>query len=168
MGYHCTSCGKYHPERPTAWKFDMPAVVAEVEESEVKRRVELLSEQCVLDEKHFYILGTLDVPIQGTAEFLRWTVWGSLSQENFERASDLWTTPGRESEKPYFSWLSNHIPGYPSSINIKALMHTQPVGIRPRIEVIEEDHPLRIDQRDGITMERADSLIHAAMDRSPA
>jgi hypothetical protein len=164
MGYICTTCGAYHAERPTCWKFDVPLVVADLSDSEVERRVEQFSDQLILDGEHFFILGNLDIPIRDSDEFLRWSVWSTLSRKNFERASDLWETPGRESEKPYFSWLSNQIPGYPPSVNIKAFVHTEPVGIRPRIEVIEEGHQLVEDQRHGITEARANALIHAAID----
>jgi hypothetical protein len=168
MGYTCTTCGEYHDERPTCWKFDGPAVTGELSEVEFAARVEQSSDQCVLDGEHFFVLGNLDVPIRGGDEFLRWSVWSTLSQENFDRAADLWETPGRESEPPYFSWLSNQIPGYPPSVNIKAFVHTAAAGLRFRIEVIEEGHQLREDQRSGITAERADELIHAAIVRSAA
>ena len=98
-------------------------------------------------------------------EHLRWTVWSSLSQSNFERASELWQTVGRESEPPYFGWLSNQIPGYPTSVNIKAMVRTGPVGIRPKLIVIEEGHPLARDQDQGVSEERAEELIHAALHR---
>lgn len=55
------------------------------------------------------------------------------------------------------------IPGYPSSTYIKAMVQTEPIGIRPRIRVIEEGHPLSTDQEQGVTEERADALIHAAL-----
>jgi len=89
-------------------------------------------------------------------------VWSTLSEANFKRATELWETAGREAEPPYFGWLSNQIPGYSSTINIKALVHTQPVGIRPQIKVIEEEHPLATDQASGISRERFEDLIHAA------
>jgi len=168
MGYTCTTCGTYHEERPTCWKFAFPAVVADLTEAEFKSRVEHGSDQCVLDGEHFFVLANLDVPVQGSEEFLRWSVWGTLSKQDFERAAERWDRPGRESELPYFSWLSNQIPGYPPSVNIKALVHTAPVGLRFRIEVIEEGHQLRDEQRNGIARERADELIHAAIERSTA
>jgi hypothetical protein len=124
-------------------------------------------EQCVVDEEHFLIRANLDVPIRDSVEFLRWTVWTTLSAENFQRASDLWNVPERESEEPYFGWLSNQIPGYPWSVNIKTMVHTQEVGMRPKIEVIDETHVLRTDQQNGITAERADELIHAALHQEP-
>ena len=164
IGYICAACGSFHSERPTSWKFDLPVVVAALSETEREQRVDMSSDQCILDREHFFILGNLDVPIQDSDEFLRWSVWSTLSKKNFDRASEQWEAPGRESEPPYFGWLSNQIPGYPDSVNIKALVHTQPVGIRPQIEVIEEDHPLRTEQRAGVSAARADAIIHAALE----
>jgi hypothetical protein len=163
MGYTCRTCGAWHDERPQCFGAELPDVVAALSPEELESRVERSSDQCVLDGEHFFVLGNLDVPIHGSAEPLRWTVWTTLSAKNFERASDLWSTPGRESEEPYFGWLSNQIPGYPWSGSIKLQAHTQPVGVRPRLQVIEDGHPLSLEQERGIGAERADELIHAAL-----
>lgn len=162
MGYECKTCGAVHPERPTCFGFDMPDVVAQLSDMECDGRVAISSDQCILDEAHFFILATLDLPIQGTDEIIRWIAWSTLSRANFERASELWSVDGRESEPPYFGWLSNRIPGFPNSLHIKILVHTEPLGCRPRLEVVEDGHPLRDAQRHGITAEKADELIHAA------
>lgn len=163
MGYRCRTCGAWYEERLTCFAAERPAVLSDFSDSELRRRVERSSDQCILDGKHFFVLGNLDVPIRGSSEVLRWTVWSTLSEVNFERASDLWSTAGRESEPAYFGWLSNQVPGYPSSINIKATVQTEPVGIRPKIRVVEENHPLFEDQVEGISAERVDELIHAAL-----
>jgi hypothetical protein len=139
--------------------------VFQLSEGQRRRRVEAGSDQCILDGKHFFILGNLDVPLRGSEEVLRWSVWSTLSEANFKRASELWEAAGREAEPPYFGWLSNQIPGYASTINIKALVHTQPVGVRPQIKVIEDDHPVATDQASGISRERFDELIHAAWEQ---
>ena len=166
MGYRCRTCGDWHDERPTCFGVELPAAIADLSDIEMRTRVERSSDQCVLDGKHFFILGNLDVPIRGSAEHLRWTVWSTLSEANFERAAELWRTAGRESEPPYFGWLSNQIPGYPASVNIKAMVHTSPVGIRPQLRVVEEGHPLYVDQEHGISELRAEELIHASLGRS--
>lgn len=163
MSYRCNSCGKLHAERPTCFISEWPTVVQHLSDIELARRTERSSDQCILDGKHFFILANLDVPIAGTTESLRWTVWSTLSEANFDRASDLWTTPGRESEPPYFGWLSNQIPGYVNTVNIRVRVHTQAVGIRPQLEVIEDAHPLVVDQAQGVTLVRADDLIHSAL-----
>jgi hypothetical protein len=59
--------------------------------------------------------------------------------------------------------LNNQIPGYPSSINIQTQVQTEPLGYRPKLQVVEEGHPLAMDQEQGITEERAEELIHAAL-----
>lgn len=47
---------------------------------------------------------------------------------------------------------------------LKARVHTRPVGKRPYIELEQTDHPLAIEQRDGITMQRvreiAEMVLH--------
>lgn len=147
------------------FKADLPLILAQLDEPERSTRATIGSDQCILDNEHFSILGNLDLPMTGSEEVMRWTVWTTLSQANFERTSELWETAGREKEPPYFGWLSNPIPGYPQSMHLKTLVHTQPVGIKPQIEVIEEGHVLTIDQQRGISPERVDTLIHAAMHR---
>jgi hypothetical protein len=71
---------------------------------------------------------------------------------------DLWDVSGREKEKPYFGWLSNSIPGYPETINLKTLVYTQPVGVRPEIELDPTDHSLALEQRNGISSERVKEI----------
>jgi hypothetical protein len=161
-GYRCVTCGAWHDERPMCFIVPLPEAVLQIPERQRGTRVEAGSDQCILDGTHFFILGNLDVPVRGSQDALRWSVWSTLSEANFKRASELWETAGRESEPPYFGWLSNQIPGYPSTINVKALVHTQQVGVRPKIKVIEEGHPLAADQENGIGPERLDELVHAA------
>lgn len=89
----------------------------------------------------------------------------SLSRANFTRVVSLWTTPGREQEEPYFGWLSTDLPLYhPSTLSLKARLHTQVVGQRPLIELEPTDHPLAVEQRVGITLARvqefAETLLH--------
>jgi hypothetical protein len=167
MGYQCHCCGAWHDERRTAFGLRMPAVVASLTDDERATRATLGSDQCVLDDEHFFILGNLELPVRDSTEVITWTVWSTLSEMNFERSSDLWHTEGRESEPPYFGWLSNSVPGYPDSLNIKVLVHTQPVGSRPKLEVIDESHRLYRDQREGIAAAWADELIHAALFGAP-
>lgn len=159
----CKLCGVAHDARTSAFLVPLPDMLAALPVDEFSRRVERSSDQCVLDGEHFFLLGNLDVPVRGEERSVRWTVWTTLSRESFQRATELWTTPGRESEPAYFGWLSNQIPGYPQTVPLALHVHTQPVGIRPILTVLDEDHDLSREQRDGVTSERADELIHAAL-----
>lgn len=67
---------------------------------------------------------------------------------------ELWESDERKTEEPYFGWLSTSIPGYPDTVNLKTHVYTRDIGIRPYIELEPTDHPLSIEQREGITLER--------------
>jgi hypothetical protein len=85
-------------------------------------------------------------------------VWVSLSRTSYERMIALWDQPGRESEPPYFGWLQTALPYQPSTLNLKTMVHTQPVGERPLIELEPTDHPLAVEQRGGITLARVQEI----------
>jgi hypothetical protein len=110
---------------------------------------------------------SLKIPVIEGGVFT-WGVWVSLSLENFERMLELWETPGRESEPPYFGWLSTALPCYPDTLNLKTHVHTRPVGERPFIELEPTDHPLAVEQRNGITMARVREIVECALHESEA
>jgi hypothetical protein len=95
-------------------------------------------------------------------------VWVSLSEANFERMSELWETLGRENEPAYFSWLSTSVPCYPDTLNLKAHVHNRPLGERPLVELEPTEHPLAVEQRDGITMARVKEIVECVMHDSTA
>ena len=163
-GFRCRCCGEWHDGVPTDFGFEFPASYVIVPEAERERRCEINADLCVIDDEEFYIRGRLEIPvIDGPGPFV-WGVWTSLSRTSFLRATELWTTPGREGEKPYFGWLNSAIPLYPDTLNLKTLVHTRPVGERPWVELEPTDHPLAVEQRNGITMARvveiAEALLH--------
>lgn len=146
----------------------MPAVVHDLPAAQRKQRVLMSSDQCVIDEEHFFVLGNLDIPIVGHDETLRFTVWSSLSKKNFLRASELWETPGREAEPAYFGWLSSQLPFYPDTRNLKLDVHTSRVGIRPRLVLHPADHELCRDQAEGIAWDRALKISNEVMRQGEA
>jgi hypothetical protein len=124
----------------------------------------LSSDQCVIKAQHYFVRGLIEIPVVGSDDVFSWGVWVSLSRESFSRSTDLWDTPGRESEQPYFGWLSTELPIYmPSTINLKTHVRTRPVGERPFIELEPTEHPLAIEQRNGITRERVREIAEAVL-----
>lgn len=165
-GYHCRSCGEYHDELPLVFGPEAPIYWYGIPEPERASRAELNADLCVIDNQHFFIRGRLEIPIRESSETFAWLVWTTLRREDFERVGELWTSIGREREEPHFGWLSTELPVYqPSTINLKTHVHTRPVGSRPFIEVEPTDHPLALDQRNGITWARvqeiAEALLHS-------
>ncbi len=164
QGYVCHICGKVHKGPPLSYGAAAPAQWYGVPERERKKRTRLSSDQCEIDSQFFYVLGNIDIPLLGAPGVFQWSVWVSLSQANYERMRKLWNKRGRELEPPYFGWLSTVLPVYPPTLSLKTHVHTLPVGVRPFIELEPTDHPLAVEQRTGITMQRvrqiADVLLH--------
>lgn len=134
-----------------------------IPESERDTRCLLSSDQCIIDDEHFYIVGNLEIPVIGVEERFSWDVWVSLSDKSFARACELWEQPGRESEPPYFGWLSTRLPCYPETLLLKTHVHTRPVGQRPFIELEPTDHPLAVEQREGITLARVQEIAERVL-----
>jgi hypothetical protein len=162
-GFVCASCGVAHQEVPLAFAVPTPAQYEAVSRWLRWYRCRFVGDPrnpdlCIIGERHFYLRGELEVPVTDGHRPFVWGVWVSLSHASFERTLEIWQTPGRESEPPQFGWLSVQLPLYPPTLNLKTMVHTRPVGIRPYVELEPTDHPLAVEQRSGITMARATEL----------
>lgn len=166
-GYTCHSCGAHHPELPLSYFVPLPDAVTWLPEAERATRCMILDEICVIDNEYFFIRGNIEIPVQGQRTPFGWTVWTSLSRANFERALRLWESPDRAQEPPYFGWLNNHLPPYPSTIDLATHVHTRAVGIRPSVELEPTDHPLAVEQRDGITLARVEEIAEIMLHQQP-
>jgi len=76
---------------------------------------------------------------------------------------DFWEDPKRLDQEPYFGWLQTIVPAYGNTINIKTIAIEQAVGLIPEISVIEENHPLKIDQDNGITYKKTLEIVDKIM-----
>ncbi|MBB2923474.1 DUF2199 domain-containing protein [Cellulomonas cellasea] len=162
-GFECAGCGRRHEEMPLAFHAPAPAVWTEALAGQPD--CELTSDVCVIHGEHFFVRGLVEVPIVGRDERFAWGVWVSLSEENFWRTGDTWDTPGREAAAPMFGWLSTELPTFrESTLNLKTMVHTRPVGIRPLVELEPTEHALAVEQREGLTWDavtaRVSALVH--------
>ncbi|MFG3345831.1 DUF2199 domain-containing protein [Streptomyces sp. NPDC048018] len=162
LGFTCTCCGNHHPELPMNYTAEAPAVwdpaFAGADDCV------LSSDQCVVGGQHYFVKGLIEIPVVDSDEVFSWGVWVSLSRENFSRAAELWDRPGREAEEPYFGWLTTDLPVYsPTTLNLKTYVHTRPVGERPFVELEPTAHPLAVEQRTGITLDRVREIAAAVL-----
>ena len=51
------------------------------------------------------------------------------------------------------------LPLYPSTENLKTRVHLRDDGVRPYIELEPTDHPLAVEQRNGITVDRVAEIL---------
>lgn len=162
-GFLCATCGEYHDQLPMCFGPSAPALWFSIPEAERNKRSELSTDQCIIDGKHFYILGRIVLPVCDAPDLFVWLAWVSLSETNFYRTSELWDKPGRESEPPCFGWLQSALPYEKSTLNLKTMVVTQPIGVRPLIEIEPTDHPLAIEQQNGITMARVQEIAEVVL-----
>ncbi len=164
----CSICDQQHEDLPLSYSVKAPQAVASIPVNELEQRVVLTPDQCVIDGRDFYLRGRIPIPVDGLSEPFIWGVWAEVSPKTFMRTDELWSTEGRENEPPFTGWIDTQIFPYGNTINVEVFIHTQPVGQRPQFEISDPEHPLAIEQREGITMERvqeiAETILHPDVD----
>jgi len=78
---------------------------------------------------------------------------------------ELWTVQGRESEPAFPGWLNSELFLFGDTLNLEVSVQTQIVGRRPHFTIVDQDHPLAIDQCNGITLQRAQEIAEAVLHR---
>jgi len=86
----------------------------------------------------------------------------SLSEDSFKQWVAAFHAKQRSHIGPFFGWLNAWLKPYPNTTNLKTRVHLRNNGIRPYIELEPTDHPLAIEQREGISSTRV-AEIYAQM-----
>jgi hypothetical protein len=156
-GFGCSVCGERHV-LPLSYSVKAPMAAGAIAVEELDQRLVLTPDQCVIDGRDFYLRGRILVPVIGLEEPFVWGVWAEVSPMNFVRTNELWSVEGREAELPFSGWLNSQLPMFGDTFNLEVNVQTQRVGQRPQFTVVNEDHPLAVEQRDGITMQRVEEI----------
>lgn len=110
------------------------------------------------DGRQIFVRGCLEVPIIGQDEVFIWGAWTSVSAKSFARIRELWDSPVPEDEPPLFGWFCNNIANYPECLHLQTHLRLRNDGLRPAITLRASEHPLYLEQRDGITLRRAEEI----------
>jgi hypothetical protein len=157
MEYRCTVCGELHDDLPDIGA-DKPDQWWGIPEEERSRRILLTSDTCVIDEKDFFIRGVIEIPIHDYPQRFGFGVWVSQKRENF---LTYMQNPESAEIGPFFGWLCTRIASYSEdTLLLKTMAHFRGGSLRPMIELEPTDHPLAVDQRDGITLAKAWEIVH--------
>ncbi|WP_161978164.1 DUF2199 domain-containing protein [Paraburkholderia kururiensis] len=156
LRFKCSQCSEWHEGEPSIG-FKVPGYLLEIAEADREARAWWSEDLCVIDGRYFFARACLEIPIMGAAEPFLWGVWVSLSEHNFRDYETRLASgdPGG----PYFSWLANQLPGYPSMVGLKARTFPQAGTNRPLVELEQTNHPLSIDFHSGISETRAQELF---------
>jgi hypothetical protein len=133
-----------------------------ISEPERASRCALGSDGCVIDRTSFFVRGCLEIPVHGVDEPLIWGVWVSLSELSFKAWLKVFEQEHRSHVGPFFGWLNAWLKPYPDTMDLKTRVHLRDHGLRPFIELEPTDHPLALEQRNGISVSRV-AEIYAIM-----
>ena len=171
LRWKCATCDEWHTGPCLDFGYDAPSHWGDEHEKASKKyklmpkwskkphQTFLNSDYCAVDDEYFYVRGLIHLPIIGAAETLRWGVWGSLSRDNFYKLRELDDSPSRTELDPMFSWLSNRIPEYPDTLNLKMYAYIQEPGNRPHFFLQPTEHPLSQEYHHGITPEKVREIM---------
>ena len=158
LSFRCSSCGAEHSGVPLVWGPNAPERLRLVPRNEWASRVSISQDDCVIDRETFLVRGCLDLPIRGTNEPFRWLVWTLVSREGHRFTMSPWRRLLRLRHPPYLAVLDTVLPYEPSSAGLAAEIRSAGPGYRPNVAVSDSTHPLAIEQRNGIALERAYEL----------
>jgi hypothetical protein len=160
--FKCTGCDKWHEGMPSFAPL-APLYYDSIPKNERAARCELAADTCIVDGKFFFARGCIEIPVQGESEPFVWGAWVSLEESNFEIFRDSLSKRKRSHLGPFFGWLSASFPVYRYAENLKTMLHLRDEGIRPFIELEPTDHPLAVEQRSGITVQRVAEIYAACV-----
>ncbi len=157
VGYRCATCSELHEGLPDV-SFVKPDPWFAVPQAERDRRVLLAADTCVIDDVEFFVRGVLFVPLVDAEGSLGLGVWVSQKRENFARYLENFDSADIG---PYFGWLATRIRSYDDdTFALRTMVHFQGGDVRPSIVLEASDHPLSVDQREGITLAKAWEIVH--------
>ena len=162
MRFKCGRCGEYHEGLPDVG-FDAPFYYYTVPEAERERRCTLTSDFCSIDGEDYFIRGCLEIPILERSDVFAWGVWMSVSAVNFNRYKDVFDDRFHSHVGPFVGWLSNQLPTYPETLTLKIRAHLRDEDARPVFELEPTEHPLAIDHRNGISIDKLREIYEVTL-----
>jgi hypothetical protein len=152
----CGCCGKQYDTLPLAYALDEPDPWR-VGAAEGRAGV-LGSDTCVIEGREYFIRGRIVIPVIDHKDPFIWGLWAAVSQESFERFGQLWDAAIREDEPSFPARLGSDLPIYPPTFNLPCKVLMKNARRRPSFEPEPGDHPLAVEQRNGITLDRVKAI----------
>lgn len=161
--WHCAGCDDLHVGMmalaafaPDPW----PHGESREHNGAIRFDGDFLSEDfCVLDGKNFLIRAVLEIPVHGLAEKFSFGCWSTLSRENFDKYLEGFDNGHYPDWGPWTGWLCNQLETYIGTEPQSVYVYPQPDRQRPTLRVMDDTHPLAIDQERGIGIDRLVQIL---------
>ena len=154
----CPCCAKRYDTLPFAYVVMEPDAWRAMPVDERSERGTLWTDTCIIDQHQFYVRGRILIPVVGYKEPFIFNLWAAISQPDFVRYGQLWDVEQRGYEPPFTGRLGNTIAGYPATSGLECKVVLQNARVRPSFELQSPDHPLALEQRHGITLDRVKEI----------
>lgn len=164
--FRCKCCDQIHQGVPT-FGFDAPAIAQWMPEDQRDKRVQLSTDDCVIDGERFLVRGCIEITVHGERDPFIWGAWVDLSQKDFDQWVQSFDLEKRSHIGPFGGYLGTRLPCYPDTFNHHVIMHLRDKGTRPYIEVSQSDHPLHGEQCNGISQDRLVEIFETVMHGVP-
>jgi len=159
MKIRCATCDELHDlsemqlgySRPDAWYAVHP------EEREERWRAD--ADLAVLEGERFFVRGVLLIPVRGEKQPYAWGTWAAVDEADFRRYRALYDDPDAHREPPFAGRIANQLPGYPQTLGLPVTIRLGGGSDRPSLTVDDADHPLAVEQRDGVYLERVLEML---------
>ena len=150
--YQCEICGKKH-DVYYGISSSEPDCMHGLSEEEKDKRVEQNREKMLLIDKSFFMIkGTIFIEIKDIFEWFRCEVWASIEVNYY--LEKLKEYENGVTDKPIYGKLENDVFFYENAKGAKVDVIFPTEGDEVTFEVLEENHPMTIDQKNGISKEQ--------------
>jgi hypothetical protein len=156
--WRCSICGMWHSglfdlacDHPESW----PGGDKVPNEEMTWDLTSLCEDFCIVNGEHFFIRCVLDFPIVGApGERFGFGVWSAVREVDFVAYSKIFDDDEPGPAGPWLGRVANTLKGYPETFNLKCKLYPQQNRRRPLGVIDRVRHPIRVEQRDGITFDR--------------
>ncbi len=154
--YNCKICNKKHDVF-----FSMicpePDLISNMSEEDKAKRIIRDGSLVIVDRENVFINGIIFIELKKASEWLSWEVWVKIEKEEFLKQAAIVEKGGKV---PFLlGTLESELPLYQASKNLKVQVDLYTSVDKTVVTVIEQNHPLTKDQKDGIGEEMLIELM---------
>jgi hypothetical protein len=159
----CSVCGEYHEERMLDIRMGLPDTIHALAEEERAARTWLADDFAVLDDDWFYVRGLLELPVPELESRFAYGAWLEVTRRDFTKLQKRWHDP--KQFEPLTCFLANELKPYEGTLGLEATLRPVSETKLPSVELADAPHELVREQRDGISVRRADELAAVVLHR---
>lgn len=152
--FKCSCCSDIHKGIPSFGAI-APHAALNISQEERESRVALGSDDCIIDDKRFFIRACLEIAVIGYSTPFSWLTWVEVSKESYDIFAQSFHEEKRSHVKQLLGQNASEFGVYQdSSLQLNVCVHFRDNGLRPLVTIEKSDHCLYEEQKSGISEER--------------